>query len=197
MRQNNTMAIDTAELPEPTDPEDMPPVNTNPGWLSEDELAFVRGRMPVLYVEAVPVRVDAQGQVNEVGLLLRSTPEGVMTRALVAGRVRFGETVRDALFRHLENDLGPMAFPLIPASPVPAQVAEFFPLPGISAYVDERQHAVSLVFVVPVTGSCSPRQDALEMTWMSPEEALAPDTLDELAGGRGRLLRQALASVGC
>lgn len=191
------MAIDTAELPEPTDPEDMPPVNTNPGWLSEDELAFVRGRMPMLYVEAVPVRVDGQGQVNEVGLLLRSTPEGVMTRALVAGRVRFGETVRDALFRHLENDLGPMAFPLIPASPVPAQVAEFFPLPGISAYVDERQHAVSLVFVVPVTGSCSPRQDALEMTWMSPEEALAPDTLDELAGGRGRLLRQALASVGC
>ena len=191
------MAIDTAELPEPTDPEDMPPVNTNPGWLSEDELAFVRGCMPVLYVEAVPVRVDGQGQVNEVGLLLRSTPEGVMTRALVAGRVRFGETVRDALFRHLENDLGPMAFPLIPASPVPAQVAEFFPLPGISAYVDERQHAVSLVFVVPVTGSCSPRQDALEMTWMSPEEALAPDTLDELAGGRGRLLRQALASVGC
>ena len=197
MRQNNTLAIETAELPEPTDPEDMPPVNTNPGWLSEDELAFVRGRMPVLYVEAVPVRVDGQGQVNEVGLLLRSTPEGVMTRALVAGRVRFGETVRDALFRHLENDLGPMAFPLIPASPVPAQVAEFFPLPGISAYVDERQHAVSLVFVVPVTGSCSPRQDALEMTWMSPEEALAPDTLDELAGGRGRLLRQALASVGC
>ncbi len=197
MRQNSTMVIDTAELPEPTDPEDLPPVNTNPGWLSEDELAFVRGRMPVLYVEAVPVRVDGQGQVNEVGLLLRSTPDGVMTRALVAGRVRFGETVRDALFRHLENDLGPMAFPLIPASPVPAQVAEFFPMPGISPYVDERQHAVSLVFVVPVTGSCSPRQDALEMTWMSPDEALAPDTLDELVGGRGKLLQQALATVGC
>ena len=197
MRQNNIMVIDTAELPEPTDPEDLPPLNSNPGWLSEDELAFVRGRMPVLYVEAVPVRVDGQGQVNEVGLLLRSTPDGAMTRALVAGRVRFGETVRDALFRHLENDLGPMAFPLIPASPVPAQVAEFFPLPGISPYLDERQHAVSLVFVVPVTGSCSPRQDALEMTWMSPEEALSLDTLDELVGGRGRLLRQALASVGC
>ena len=197
MRQNSTMVIDTAELPEPTDPEDLPPVNTNPGWLSEDELAFVRGRMPVLYVEAVPVRVDGQGQVNEVGLLLRSTPDGVMTRALVAGRVRFGETVRDALFRHLENDLGPMAFPLIPASPVPAQVAEFLPMPGISPYVDERQHVVSLVFVVPVTGSCSPRQDALEMTWMSPDEALAPDTLDELVGGRGKLLQQALATVGC
>lgn len=191
------MAIDTADLPEPIDPEDLPPINTNPGWLSEDELAFVRGRLPILYVEAVPVRVDGQGQVNEVGLLLRSTPEGVMTRALVAGRVRYGETLRDALFRHLENDLGSMAFPLIPASPIPAQVAEFFPLPGVSPYIDERQHAVSLVFVVPVTGSCEPRQDALEMTWMSPQEALAPGTLAELSGGRGKLLRQALASVGC
>jgi hypothetical protein len=195
------MAIDTADLPDPEDlppdPEDLPPVNLNPGWLSEDELSFVRRRMPVLYVEAVPVRVDGSGTVTEVGLLLRSTPDGVMTRALIAGRVRFGETVRDALYRHLENDLGPMAFPQIPPSPVPAQIAEFFPMPGISPYVDDRQHAVSLVYVVPVTGSCSPRQDALEVTWLTPEEALAPGTLDELVGGRGRLLRQALASVGC
>ncbi len=195
------MAIDTAELPDPddlpTDPEDLPPAGADSGWLSDDELAFVRARLPIVYVEAVPVRVDGQGRVTEVGLLLRSTPDGVMTRALVAGRVRYGETLRDALFRHLENDLGPMAFPLIPASPVPAQVAEFFPLPGVSPYVDERQHAVSLVYVVPVTGSCSPRQDALEVTWMTPDEALAAGTLAELAGGRGRLLRQALASVGC
>lgn len=195
------MAIDTAELPEPEDlppdPEDQPPANANPGWLSEDELAFARGRLPIVYVEAVPVRVDGHGRVTEVGLLLRSTPEGMMTRALVAGRVRYGESLRDALFRHLENDLGPMAFPLIPASPVPAQVAEYFPLPGMSHYVDERQHAVSLVYVVPVTGSCEPRQDALEVTWMSPEEALSAMTLSELAGGRDRLLRQALAAVGC
>jgi|AutmiccommunBRH9_1029481.scaffolds.fasta_scaffold00150_15 hypothetical protein len=195
--QNEAMAIDTAERPEPGDPDDRPAPNMNPGWLSDDELAFVRGRMPIVYVEAVPVRVDGQGQVTEVGLLLRSTADGVMNRAFIAGRVRYGESIRDALFRHLENDLGPMAFPLIPASPVPAQVAEYFPLPGISPFVDERQHAVSLVFVVPVTGSCNPRQDALEVTWMSPEQALAEGNLADLTGGRGKLLRQALASVGC
>ncbi len=191
------MAIDTAELPEPSDSHDRPVPNMNPGWLSEDELAFVRGRMPIVYVEAVPVRVDGQGQVTEVGLLLRSTPEGVMTRAFVAGRVRYGEAIRDALFRHLENDLGPMAFPLIPTSPVPAQIAEYFPLPGLSPFVDERQHAVSLVYVVPVTGSCNPRQDALEVTWMSPEQAVSEGNLADLPGGRGKLLRQALATVGC
>jgi len=195
------MPIDTADLPDPEDlpddPEDLPPANLNPGWLSDEELDFVRGRLPILYVEAVPVRVDGHGRVTEVGLLLRGTPEGAMTRALVAGRVRYGESVRDALFRHLENDLGPMAFPQIPASPVPAQVAEYFPLPGVSPYVDERQHAVSLVFVVPVTGSCNPRQDALEVSWMPPEEALGATVLAELTGGRGRLLRQALSTVGC
>lgn len=195
------MPIDTADLPDPDDlppdPEDLPPVAQNPGWLDADELAFVRGRMPIVYVEAVPVRVDGEGRVTEVGLLLRSTADGLITRALVAGRVRYGEGLREALFRHLENDLGPMAFPLIPASPVPAQVAEYFPLPGVSPYIDERQHAVSLVYVVPVTGSCDPRHDALEVSWLTPDEALAPQTLAELAGGRGRLLRQVLSSVGC
>ena len=181
---------------EPNDPEDLPPLGSNPGWLSDDELAFVRGRLPVLYVEAVPVRVDGQGCVTEVGLLLRSTPDGVMTRALVAGRVRYGETVRDALFRHLENDLGPMAFPLLPPQPTPFTVAEYFPMPGVSPFYDDRQHAVSLAFVVPVTGTCEPRQDALEVTWLSPEEAASDALSAEMEGGRGTLIRLGLASVG-
>lgn len=191
------MSIDTAELPDADGPEDRPAPAGNPGWLSEDELNFVRGRLPVVYVEAVPVRLDGLGQITEVGLLLRGTPEGEMTRSFVSGRVRYGETLREALFRHLENDLGPMAFPQMPTTIVPTQVAEYFPMPGISAYVDARQHAVSLVYVVPVTGTCNPRQDALEVTWMAPAEALAEDTLSELPGGRGALLRQALAGMGC
>lgn len=185
------MSIDTAPRPEG---DDRP---NNPGWLEEEELRFVRGRLPILYVEAVPVRVNGLGQVIEVGLLLRSTPEGVMTRALVSGRVRYGEPVREALARHLENDLGPMAFPQMPTPLVPLQVAEYFPIPGITQFYDERQHAVSLVYVVPVTGTCNPRQDALEVTWMTPELALSDETMRELSGGRGALLRQALAAAGC
>ena len=168
----------------------------NPGWLTEIELTEARRRLPILYVEAVPVRTDGMGAVTHVGVLLRSTPRGEMTRTIVSGRVRYGETVRDALFRHLENDLGPMAFPLLPPQPVPFTVAEYFPMPGLSAYHDERQHAVSLAFVVPVTGTCEPRQDALEVTWMSPEEAASDALAAEMEGGRLTLLRLALASVG-
>lgn len=170
--------------------------SANPAWLSEFELAEARRRLPMLYVEAVPVRTDGTGIVTDVGILLRSTPLGEMTRTIVSGRVRFGETVRDALFRHIENDLGPMAFPALPPQPVPFTVAEYFPLPGVSAYHDDRQHAVSLAFVVPVTGTCEPRQDALEVTWFSPEDAASDAVAAEMEGGRGTLIRHALASVG-
>lgn len=174
----------------------MPNPAKNPGWLSDVELAEIRRRLPILYVEGVPVRTDGTGQVTQVGVLLRASPMGEIIRTIVSGRVRYGETVRDALFRHLENDLGPMAFPLLPPSPVPFTVAEYFPIPGVSAFHDDRQHAVSLAFVVPVTGTCEPRQDALEVTWMSPEEAVSPAVAAEMEGGRGALLRMALASVG-
>ncbi|MFB2554649.1 NUDIX hydrolase family protein [Herbiconiux liangxiaofengii] len=168
----------------------------NSGWLSDSELADARRRLPLLYVEAVPVRVDGLGQVVEVGVLLRVGSSGTIARTLVSGRVMYGETLRDALFRHLEKDLGPMAFPQLPASPVPFQVAEYFPLPGVSPYYDERQHAVSLAYVVPVTGTCEPRQDALELTWMTPQEAASDAIAQDMEGGRGGLLRSALASVG-
>lgn len=194
---NGDMSIDTADLPEPEEHERHPfDRRTNTGWLNEVELLEARSRLPMVYVEAIPVRLDALGRIEQVGLLMRSTPEGVMTRAFVSGRVRYGESLREALFRHLENDLGPMAFPQLPLTQAPAQVAEYFPIPGISHYVDERQHAVSLVYVVPVTGTCDPRQDALEVTWLDPDVALSEPVLAEFAGGRGRLLRLALASAG-
>jgi len=176
--------------------DDAPPPNSNPGWLSDIELAEIRQRLPLLYVEAVPVRVDGLGQVVEVGVLLRATPEGKMTRTLVSGRVLYGETIRDALFRHLEKDLGPMAFPQLPPSPVPYSVAEYFPMPGITAFTDDRQHAVSLAYVVPVEGDCAPQQDALELTWFSPIEARDPVVLAEFESGQSTLLLQALAHLG-
>jgi len=167
-----------------------------PGWLSQEGLAETRGRVPILYVEAVPVRVDHLGQVEQVGVLLRASSDGRLTRSLVSGRVLLGETVRRALLRNLEKDLGPAAFPQLPVSPTPFTVAEYLPLPGVSALHDPRQHAVALVFVVPVTGDCQPRQDALELTWLTPEEALAPEVLGDMEGGRGLLVQQALAHLG-
>ena len=165
-------------------------------WLSGDELESARQRVPILYIDAVPVRVDVHGQVTSVGLLLRASQEGRMSRALVSGRVLYHERVRAALLRHLEKDLGPLALPRIPSSPQPFTVAEYFPIPGVTPFHDPRQHAVALAFVVPVEGDCEPQQDSLELTWFTPDEARTETVLAEMAGGQDVLLQQALASVG-
>jgi ADP-ribose pyrophosphatase YjhB (NUDIX family) len=141
------------------------------------------------------VRVDGLGRVTEVGILLRANSAGAITRMLVSGRVMYGESLREALYRHLEKDLGPIAFPQLPVSPQPFSVTEYFPFPG-AQFTDDRQHAVSLAYVVPVTGTCEPRQDALELTWMTPAEAASDTIAAEMEGGRGALLRAGLASVG-
>lgn len=165
----------------------------DPGWFSDDDFDDVRRRLPMVYVEAVPVRVDDSGFITDVAVLIRVDEYGEMRSALVAGRVKYGESIREALVRNLEKDLGSLAFPRLPLSPVPATVAEYFPFPG--RLVDERQHAVSLVYVVPVTGECQPRQDALDIRWIPFEDAVRDSIDSEFVGGRGQVLRAALSTI--
>jgi hypothetical protein len=168
----------------------------NPGWLNEADLHEARERLPMVYVEAVPVRLDPLGYVSHVGLLFTSDAEGHLQRMFVSGRVMYRETIRAALLRHLEKDLGPLAMPQLPPSMTPFTVGEYFPSPSQTGLVDERQHAVALEYVVPVQGECQARQDALELTWMTPEEALSDAVQSEFLGGRGQVVQAALAHVG-
>jgi ADP-ribose pyrophosphatase YjhB (NUDIX family) len=169
---------------------------TQGGWLGVDEFELAREQLPLVYLDAIPVRVDPLGKVTHVGLLLRAIPDGMLARTFVSGRVHRGERIRDALTRHLEKDLGPMALPVIPMSPQPFTVVEYFPDPGITGFFDERQHAVSLAYIVAVAGDCVPSNQALELAWLTPLEAISTDVLVEMAGGRDRLLRMALGHLG-
>jgi hypothetical protein len=185
-----------ATVSDRTDTMNQTAVGSHENWLDPTDLAFARRRLPILYVNAVPVRVDDAGIVLSFGLLLRSTPDGEIRRELVAGRVLYHERIRDALQRNIEKDLGPLALPQIPVSPMPFTVAEYFPTPGVTAYHDQRQHAVALAFIVPVTGDCTPRHDALDLVWLSPSEAADDSVYKEMLGGHGVLLRQALGHLG-
>jgi len=174
----------------------MTEVETTGAWLSREDLDGARERLPMLYVHAVPVRVDDKGQVTHIGLLLRADSDGGIGQEVVGGRVLYHEKIRDALLRHIENDLGPMALPRLPLSPQPFTVAEFFPTPGVTPFHDPRQHAVSLAFVVPVMGDCRPQKDALDLSWVTPEEAMTISVSTDMSGSHGVLVRQALAHVG-
>ena len=170
--------------------------HSDAGWLSREDMDAARERLPILYVDAIPVRVDDHGVVTAVGLLLRIGEDGQVKRALVSGRVLYHERVRSALLRNLEKDLGPLALPRVPATPQPFTIAEYFPTPGVTPFHDPRQHAVSLAYVVPVEGDCAPQQDALELSWLSPDEIRDAAVLAELTNGQSTLLLQALAHLG-
>jgi ADP-ribose pyrophosphatase YjhB (NUDIX family) len=171
-------------------------IDTRTNWLDPQQLNAVRDQVPLVYVDAVPVRIDDQGNVTHVGMLLRQAPDGSISRTVVSGRVLLNERIREALLRHLEKDLGPLALPKIPPEPAPFTVVEYFPDPSISGFHDPRQHAVSLAFVVPVSGDCQPTQAALDLAWYSPSEAVSESVRREMTSGHDRLLRLALASVG-
>ena len=172
------------------------PTETDVGWLSPETLELVRAHVPLVYVDAVPVRVDGLGRVTKVGMLLRVAADGTISRMVVSGRVLFGERVRDALLRHLEKDLGPLALPRLPADPTPFTIVEYFPDPDRSGFHDPRHHAVSLAYVVPCDGDCQPTQEALDLAWFTPAEAVSDSVRGEMTGGHDRLLRLALAHVG-
>ena len=171
-------------------------LDTKTGWLSHEQLENMRANMPLVYIDAVPVRVDEVGVVTHIGLLLRQAADGTISRMVVSGRVLYGERVRDALLRHLEKDLGPVALPRIPPEVAPFTVVEYFPDPTRSGFHDPRHHAVSLAFVVPVAGDCQPTQEALDLDWYTPTEAMSEQVRRDMTGGHDRLIRLALAHVG-
>lgn len=117
-----------------------------------------------------------------------------LTRALVTGRVRYGETIRQAIARVIGHDLGSMALPVIPSSLNPFQVAEFFPS-DMAALRDSRQHAIALCYVVNMTGDCEPQNDALDLEWTDPTK------MDDVyyrgfVNGHDRIVRAAMAWAG-
>ena len=119
-----------------------------PGWLPSDEINRMRHEIPIPYVVVVPVRTDDLGRVAQIGSLLRVTDDGGIERTLIAGRVLYHESLREAVARNVAKDLGDIALPQLPISLQPFTVAEFFPTPGLSDYYDPRQHAIALCYVV-------------------------------------------------
>ena len=167
-----------------------------PGWLSSDEINRMRREIPIPYVVVVPVRTDDLGRVAQIGSLLRVTDDGGIERTLIAGRVLYHESLREAVARNVAKDLGDIALPQLPISLQPFTVAEFFPTPGLSDYYDPRQHAIALCYVVPIAGDCKPQDETLDVEWVDPFGDMLDTFVGQMANGYGTIVRQALAWTG-
>jgi len=164
-------------------------------WLPPYELDSIRSKVPMVYVEAIPIRLSPTGALEDVGMLLRASHNGELQRAFVSGRVLYQETVREALVRHLDKDLGPVAMPRLPAVLTPFTVAEYFPTPGYGFH-DPRQHAVALVYAIPVDGDPAPSDDALDFSWIPVEDCKNPLWELDMVPGHAALLAHLLTISG-
>lgn len=167
-----------------------------PGWLPSDEINRMRREIPIPYVVVVPVRTDDLGRVAQIGSLLRVTDDGGIERTLIAGRVLYHESLREAVARNVAKDLGDIALPQLPISLQPFTVAEFFPTPGLSDYYDPRQHAIALCYVVPIAGDCKPQDETLDVEWVDPSGDMLDTFVGQMDNGYGTIVRQALAWTG-
>ena len=167
-----------------------------PGWLPSDEINRMRREIPIPYVVVVPVRTDGLGRVAQIGSLLRVTDDGGIERTLIAGRVLYHESLREAVARNVAKDLGDIALPQLPISLQPFTVAEFFPTPGLSEYYDPRQHAIALCYMVPIAGDCKPQDETLDVEWVDPKSDVMDTFVAQMVNGHGRIVRQALAWAG-
>ncbi len=167
-----------------------------PGWLDKTQIDKVRASVPLVYVEVVPVHTDELGRAIQVGTLLRVSDNGSFERTIIAGRVLFHETLREAVARNIAKDLGEIALPILPTSLQPFTVAEFFPTPGVSEFYDPRQHAVALCYVVPISGDCRPQDETLDVEWIDVHDPHLNDLLEQMPSGQGVIIRRALEWMG-
>lgn len=165
-------------------------------WLSGDDFENARRRLPITYLNLVPIRVNELGQVSQVGLLLTASAEGEIRRSLVTGRIKYGERIRDAISRHLDKDLGPVAFARIPSSLQPFGVFEYFPDALVTGMTDSRQHAIALGYTIVVSGECQPSQAALDFVWVETEDLTDQYLQSEMANGQHHVVKAALAHLG-
>jgi ADP-ribose pyrophosphatase YjhB (NUDIX family) len=147
----------------------------NPNWLAPDDWQWVQATVPIACVDVLPVRV-VDGRVARVGLIHRDTPHQGRRWCLVGGRLWRDESFADGAARQLRETLGDaVAFEPVAPDQQPDHVAQYFSVARPDGLLDPRQHAVTIVFVVPLLGDAATAGgEALEFRWFEPAQLPPP-----------------------
>lgn len=140
------------------------------GWLTDEDLADVRAKVPITTIDVIPYRLEPLSKhlritaVLSIGLIRRVSPWGEVW-CWIGGRLCRGEQVAPAVRRQVAEALGESVVVGDFDSARPLRVTEFFPDPQDGAGLDPRQHGVSLAYAVPLRGEVAPQGEALGFNW--------------------------------
>lgn len=147
-------------------------------FIPDDLYACIEASIPIVCVDFVLVR-RADDRVVQVGLIQRTSPYGLVWCHL-GGRVKRGETIAQAIRRHLGDSLHGAHIDIGP-DPQPVHTYQWFPSliapdDDLVFGSDERKHAIGLSFVIEEAGD--PRAgngEALDFRYFAPDAL--PETL--------------------
>lgn len=133
-------------------------------WIEESEWERIQRTIPIVCVDVLAL--GARGnRFTSAGLILRHTPHQGDRWCLIGGRMRIGETIVEAVERHVYGALGPHVRFCLSPSQQPCYVAQYMPFARDDLPVDPRKHAIGLTFVLEVSGTPQPRDEALDFQW--------------------------------
>jgi len=154
-------------------------VKNHTDHLPHELYSIIEASVPIICVDIVPVILDEDGEVDSVGLILRKSPFGPVWCHL-GGRVRYGETVADAIDRHVRETLSDTSA-VIDDDPQPDYVYQWFPdavapRGDLPFGTDPRKHAVALSFALELDGDPLPTEkgEALEFEYFPVEKLPRP-----------------------
>ena len=172
---------------------------TSVGWLSPEDLELVRANVPLVYVDAVPVRVDGLGRVTEVGLLLRVAADGSISRMVVsaAGCCSASGSATPCCATSRRTSAR-CALPRLPRRPDAVHRRRVLPR-SPSARGSTIPATTPSAWRTSCRSTATASRPRRRSTWPGsrPRRRSSRAVREQMTGGHDRLIRLALAHVGC
>ncbi|QWF71666.1 DUF4916 domain-containing protein [Methylomonas paludis] len=160
-------------------------------WLPDDEWQKVQKCLPITCVDILAFRKTAT-DIGEIGLIKRNTPHQGRKWCLIGGRLQYNETLMAAVQRELLETLGEQCGYSLTGNGQPLWVAQYFPTLDWDEYLDPRQHAISLIYAVELSGQLIPSGEAFEFDWFAVKDI---EQHQEIGFGQNRLILDCVAAL--
>ncbi len=149
----------------------------NSRFLPRQEWEFVQSRVPIACVDILPIKVGPGNPtiVRSIGLILRNSPGEGERWCLIGGRLLRNESLPEALQRQVRETLGHAVTVEPPPDQQPTYIEQYFTTPRAEGRVDPRQHALGLIYCLPIEGEVQVQGEALRFAWFDTNELPSPD----------------------
>ena len=155
-------------------------------WIPDSLYKQIQQSVPRVCVDLLPICK----RTFRLGLILRETPAQRDAWCLVGGRVWIGESLGDAVSRHLIGTLGDRV--RFTAPPIQhAMIAEYLPTSLPPALHDPRQHSIALNWICFIDGEIQACGEAKSFEWYQPAEI----PWDNIGFGQGKVIEALLKGI--